>query len=352
MVLSGLPAGVSASPATFTLASATLSQTVVITANADITPGPVALVVTATSGSLSQSMTTSTSQADFALSGPGQPIALAAGGTAQVSVSAAGFNGFGGQVSAALAGLPAGVTASPSTLTLTPGVAQTITLSAAANAQPGSSTLTLQGTSGVLSSNLMLPLALSAAATAPQTPDFSLSVAPSAITLSAGGSSGQVTLSAVAINGFAGPISVFLSGLPSGVVAMPAGFTLTPGTPQQISLTVAATDTAAAATLVFNASAGTLAHTAELAVTITPPQPTFSLQVTPATLTLSPGGGAQASKRKRDGVVRLQRAHQRCALRPAGGGDRIPVESHAHAGSCPNGERDRRLECRGGHGRV
>ena len=75
---------------------------------------------------------------------------------------------------------------------------------------------------------------------------------------------------------------------------MPAGFTLTPGTPQQISLTVAATDTAAAATLVFNASAGTLAHTAELAVTITPPQPTFSLQVTPATLTLSPGGGAQA----------------------------------------------------------
>ena len=87
-----------------------------------VTPGPVALVVTATSGSLSQSMTTSTSQADFALSGPSQPIALAAGGTAQVSVSAAGFNGFGGQVSAALAGLPAGVTASPSTLTLTPGV--------------------------------------------------------------------------------------------------------------------------------------------------------------------------------------------------------------------------------------
>lgn len=293
VVLSGLPAGVSASPATFTLASATLSETVVITANADITPGPVALVVTATSGSLSQSMTTSTSQADFALSGPGQPIALAAGGTVQVSVSAAGFNGFGGQVSAVLAGLPAGVTASPSTLTLTSGVAQTITLSAAADAQPVSATLTLQGTSGVLSGNLMLPLALSAAVTAPQTPDFSLSVAPSAITLSAGGSSGQVTLSAVAINGFAGPISVSLSGLPSGVVAMPAGFTLTPGTPQQISLTVAATDTAAAATLVFNASAGTLAHTAELAVTITPPQPTFSLQVTPATLTLSPGGGAQ-----------------------------------------------------------
>jgi hypothetical protein len=294
VVLSGLPAGVSASPATFTLASATLSETVVITANADVTPGPVALVVTATSGSLSQTATTSTSQADFALSGPTQPTALAAGGTAQVSVSAAGFNGFGGPVSAALAGLPAGVTASPSTLTLTPGVAQTITLSAAANAQPGSSTLTLQGSSGELSSNLMLPLALSAAVIVPPVPDFSLSVAPSAITLSAGGSSGQVTLSAAPINGFTGPISVFLSGLPSGVVAMPATFALTPGTPQQISLTVAATDTAAAATLVFSASAGTLEHTAELAVTITPPLPTFSLQVTPATLTLTPGGGAQS----------------------------------------------------------
>ncbi len=294
VVLSGLPAGVTATPSTFAVTPGATAQTVAIQANAGVSPGPINLVVTGTSGSLSQSMTTSTSQADFALSGPGQPIALTAGGTAQVGVSAAAFNGFSGQVAATLTGLPAGVTASPSTLTFAPGAAGTITVTADASAQPGSSTLMLAGTSGALSNNLELPLALSAAPAGPLVPDFSLSLAPSAITLAAAGSPGQVTLSATAINGFTGPIGVSLSGLPSGVVAMPASFSLMPGTPQQISLTVAATDTAAAATLVFSASSGTLAHTAELAVTITPPQPNFSLQVTPASLTLNAGGGAQS----------------------------------------------------------
>jgi hypothetical protein len=102
-----------------------------------VSPGPINLVVTGTSGSLSQSMTTSTSQADFALSGPSQPIALTAGGTAQVGLSAAAFNGFSGQVAATLTGLPAGVTASPSTLTFAPGAAGTITLTPMRAPNPG-----------------------------------------------------------------------------------------------------------------------------------------------------------------------------------------------------------------------
>ena len=209
VTLSGLPAGVTATPSTFTLASRATAQTVAIQANAGVTPGPINLVVTGTSGSLTQSMTTSTSQADFALSGPSQPIALTVGATAQVSVSAASFNGFSGQVAAAVTGLPAGVTASPSTLTFAPGAAESVTLTAAASAQPGSSTLVLAGTSGALTNNLELPLALAAAPTAPPVvPDFALSLSPSAITLSAGGSPGQVSISATAINGFTGPIDV------------------------------------------------------------------------------------------------------------------------------------------------
>ena len=148
------------------------------------------------------------------------------------------------------------------------------------------------------------------------------------------------------------PINVSLSGLPSGVVAMPANFLLTPGTPQQISLTVAATDTAAAATLVFSASSGTLAHTAELPMTITPPQPNFSLQVAPAALTLNAGGGAQSVSVAAtalygfSGPVNVVLSGLPAAVTAS------PSNVHAYAGSRPNGERDGGLECRGGHGHA
>ena len=89
--------------------------------------------------------------ADFSLASTPASVSLVAGGAGQqISVSAMPTNGFMGMVSVAVAGLPAGVTAQPATLTLTPGIAQSMTLTASATATAGSAMPTLTGTSGAL----------------------------------------------------------------------------------------------------------------------------------------------------------------------------------------------------------
>jgi hypothetical protein len=307
--LSGLPTAVTAAPATFTLSPDTApqdergrtatsggssgsSQTVVITAGNNAAPDAVPLTVTATSGSITHSAITSTNQPDYALAGPAPMVALAAGASAQIKVSADAFNGFSGQVAGSLAGLPAGVTATPSSLNLVPGAPQTITLTAAPNVATGSTTLTLQGTSGTLSHNIEFPLTLSP----PIMPaaDFSLSLSPAGLTLTPGGSAGQVALSASALNGFTGSISVTLSGLPNGVAAQPSSFVLNPASSQNISFSAASTDRAQTATATLTATSAGLTHTATLPLTVTQPTPGFNLQVTPASLTLTQGGPSQA----------------------------------------------------------
>ncbi len=97
---------------------------------------------------------------------------------------------------------------------------------------------------------------------------FSLSVNVASASLAAGGSQ-AVSVSATAANGFSQPIQVSISGAPSGVTASPATFTLTPGTPQPVSLAAAATAPAATATVQFAGAAGALTSKASLALTVT-----------------------------------------------------------------------------------
>ena len=291
--VSGLPAGVAASPALFTLTPATSSvpsQSVILTAAPNVTAAPISFAVTGTSGSTSHTVMTSTSLADFALAVPQANLSLAAGSSTLLSISADAFNSFTGQLSLALGSLPQGVTASPSSVTLNPGVAQTITLSAAQSAQPGTSTISLQGTSGGIVHNLELILAVSAA---PPPADFGLTVAPASVSLQPGGSAQSFTVSAAGLNGFTGPIAVALTGLPSGVAAMPATFMLTPGTPQQISLNASSTAAAGNTNLIVSASSGSLTHDVTVTVTVQTPPPDFSLSLNPASITLPIGAAAQ-----------------------------------------------------------
>ena len=80
-----------------------------------------------------------------------------------VSATAASINSFTGTVAVAITGLPAGVTASPATLNLTPGVAQSTTLTAAITAVGATSAVTFTGTSGSLTHTAPLALTVLAA---------------------------------------------------------------------------------------------------------------------------------------------------------------------------------------------
>jgi hypothetical protein len=97
--------------------------------------------------------------------------------------------------------------------------------------------------------------------------DFSLSVSPKTITVSPGGGA-PVSVSATPTNGFASPVSVQVSGLPAGVSAAPASFTLTPGTPQSVTFSAAAIASAGTTTATFNGTSGRLTSEANVSVTV------------------------------------------------------------------------------------
>jgi hypothetical protein len=97
---------------------------------------------------------------DFSISVSATSVSAVGGMTsAPVTVSITGSNGFSGTVSVALTGLPTGVVGSPSSpLSIAAGASAQVTFTVPANASTGSSSLTLQGTSGTLSHNASLTL--------------------------------------------------------------------------------------------------------------------------------------------------------------------------------------------------
>lgn len=94
-------------------------------------------------------------------------VAIAPGGADQaVQVSVTDLNGFGGSVSVTTDALPSGVTASPSSLSVTAGVPESFVLSASNSAQIVEQSITIQGVSGSLTENAKLQLTVSGSAIA------------------------------------------------------------------------------------------------------------------------------------------------------------------------------------------
>jgi hypothetical protein len=206
-------------------------------------------------------------ESDFSLvATPAASILLNPGGPGpQVSINAAPVNGFSATVTVSIAGLPAGVTAQPATLTLTPGTPQTVTITTSATAAPGNITLTFTGTSGTLSHSTTVTATI---ATPLPPPDFTLTTSPTSLTLTAGAAGSQVSVTAAAVNSFTGTVAVAITGLPTGVTANPSTLNLVPGTAQSTTLTAAITAPAATSTVTFTGTSGNLAHSVSLALTV------------------------------------------------------------------------------------
>jgi hypothetical protein len=200
---------------------------------------------------------------DFSLATKPAVVALVPGGAGQqISVNAVSDNGFAGIVTVLFVGLPTGVTAQPAILTLTPGTAQNVTVTAAATAVAGSATLTLTGTSGALNHSVTVAVTISA------TPDFTLNVSPTSLTVTAGVAGSPVSITAAAVSSFGGTVTVAITGLPTGVTANPATLSLTPGIAQRTTLTAALSAVAATPTVTFTGTSGGLTHSAPLALTV------------------------------------------------------------------------------------
>ncbi len=173
--LAGLPAGVTATPATLTLAAGGAAEQVSLTASSSAAAGSATIVFTGISGSVKHTVSlaltvngATSSTPDFSLQVSPASATLTVGGAAQpVTLTAIAANGFAAAVQVSIGGLPANVTATPSTLTLSPGVGQAVSLAASVSAASGTATVVFTGTSGALTHTASLGLTV---ATSPPPP--------------------------------------------------------------------------------------------------------------------------------------------------------------------------------------
>src|ERR1700722_17802590 len=101
--------------------------------------------------------------------------------------------------------------------------------------------------------------------TTPPAGDFSIVVSPSSLTLGDGASQ-TVSVGVTQINTYTASVSLAVSGLPAGVSVSPATFSLTPGSQQVVTLTAAASVTPVSAIVTFQATSGSLSHSAQAAL--------------------------------------------------------------------------------------
>jgi hypothetical protein len=236
--VSGLPTGVSASWSigTVNLSSNTGSSTLTLAATTAAPVGSFSFNVTATGDGLTVTNTYTVK----VLQGPGMALSLntanlsmASMGTATVTVTATATgsltlpaNGSGSSV-AIVSGLPSGITASWSQPTLSSNsVSWTLTLTGSTSAVASSGTLLVSGQLTDANSGLTYSGTQGTALTVTLTPPtLALSPAQSSVSVVQGSSATDV-FSLTGGGSYQGPVSLAVSGLPSGVTASWSGSTV------------------------------------------------------------------------------------------------------------------------------
>jgi len=99
-------------------------------------------------------------------------------------------------------------------------------------------------------------------------PDFSLSLSSTSLSLT-GGSSAQVNASVNGANGFTSVVTLQISGLPTGITYSPAALQVNPGSFVKITFTAATGSPASQANMIVTGTSGTLSHGTTLNLTVT-----------------------------------------------------------------------------------
>ncbi len=279
LAVTGLPAGVTAS---FSPASVSTLSTLTLTASNSAPSSTSTIDITGTSGSVisaTRLVLNVTGASAFAIAASPASVSLPPGGAATVTISAQGFEA---ALTLAASGLPAGVTASFSAATPTkPG---TLTLIASNSAALGTSNVIITGNSGGLRNEAAISLTVSAQsrfAVTASAPSFSVKQ----------GASAASTITVVPQNGFNGTVALSTSGVPFGVTA-----TLSQTGPLASTLTFSVSPNASVglAPVTITGTSGGVSSKVTIALNIAP-QPRFTLGATPASLSVNPGASGTST---------------------------------------------------------
>ena len=292
----GLPAGVTASfsPASITNGEGVSTLTFTAAANATVPTSPVAVTVTGTSGSITQTIQnfflTVVGRPDFSITAnPPAAVTLIPGSNPTATVTVASLFGFTGTVSISAANLPSGVSANFSPSSVNGSGTITINFNGQTSTPSGTTNISIVGTSGSLTHSATIAFTVTGT-----TPDFSLTANPTSVSVTQGGS-GSSTLTVGALNGFTGAVAFAASGLPAGVTASFSPTSTSGAGTSTVTFTASSTATAGTANVTITGTSGSLSHTASVALTVTSVQPNFSLTASPAALSVAQGGSGAST---------------------------------------------------------
>jgi subtilisin family serine protease len=254
--LSGSQASVSFSPPVIAGGTGTAQLTVATAAT--IAPGSYPLTITGTSGSTTRTATATLQvapPADFGLTVTPSSVTVMAGTTGIATVGVSALNGFAGNVSLSLTGLPAGVGTATFNPTVVAGAGSSqLSISVPVGAPAGTYPLSVTGSSGAIGHSAALTLVVPAG-------NFGLSLSPSSRTIYRGQST-TYTVTVSSVNGFAGAVSLSVSGRPSGsTVTFSRNPVTAPGT-STLTIRTTSTTTRGTFTIRVTGTSGSLSHSA------------------------------------------------------------------------------------------
>jgi chitodextrinase len=280
LTISGLPAGVTGQVGPFGIAEDMEHAQFAFEVASTAAVGSTLVTITATAGDIVRTTTVYLQVVafplDFQLSGTSVSLAQGSVGPAYVRASA-------GPVTFAIAGLPAGVTASLDPVT---GSATAINLSVSSTAPVGTTAVTVIGTSGPLIRTATLILTITAV---DPTTDFDITTPWPTIDISRGHEMpGEIDL--VSTGGFSGAVLLSVSGLPSDITAkviqFPSSSSVT-----LVDFTASSATATGAHTVTVTGTSGGLSRSTTLTLNVRASEP-FFLEPTPAYVRVTRGATA------------------------------------------------------------
>lgn len=288
---------ITANPSVFRLAIGN-SQNIVFTVAANAAPGTYSAVVNGTAAGVTGTRSVTVNivvppPPDFTLTASPATLTLTPGATGRITFTMTALNGWNTPTTLAIPAIP-NVTAAPTTGPF-PGTGGSIDVLFTASPAAPNGTFPFTATA-TTPPGPAAPVVRSANASivVQPAPDFSLSVAPLALSLVAG-NTGSVTVTANALYGFTGTVDVAAPSFP-GVLFSPSAFTLAAGASQNVQVTTGTSLSPGTSTLTFSGTSRvtTGPRTASFSLTIDPP-PDFALQASPPAVTIGPTGTAQVT---------------------------------------------------------
>ncbi|MGH7564164.1 MAG: hypothetical protein ACREK5_07055 [Gemmatimonadota bacterium] len=219
------------------------------------------------------------------------PVRLVSGGAARsVTVSTTVSGGFAADIFYSFSGFPAGISTGGTLVVVDPYGPVSFSFSAASSVPRGTYSGSLTGSTPDATVIRTFPMTVVV-----EKPDFALSVSPSVVSVTPGGAA-PVTVQATPIDGFNGTVSVVAPSLP-GISFSPSAFDLPASGSQTVVVSAAPTASQGGIIGAFVGSSSSVSGKRAASLTVRvggtppPPPPTadFSLSVSPASLSLSPG---------------------------------------------------------------